>query len=199
MPVSEIRLLRIRIDTVLQPLCVALAVFSAASTVVIPRAAGAPVSAVTGSNSPGAARLHLVRIPGLGRIPRGGGRGGSGQSSQQRQYQKYLQRQQQAYIQQQQAEAAKLANAPPPEPTTGARGRQAQQQSLLKRFDANGDGKLSDAERRTAKTTLAKEKAAGGANPAGAAADPAANGENPGFGEPGPAAPPAKGKRRKAK
>ncbi len=171
--------------------CLALTTVAALSLVGLEATSAAPVAAVTASYSPGAARMHHVRIPGLGRIPRGGGRGGSGQSSQQRQYQKYLQRQQQAYIQQQQAEAAKLANAPPPEPTSGARGRQTQQQSLLKRFDANGDGKLNDAERRTAKTTLAKEKAAGGAIPAEAA--------KPDAGQAPPAAAPAGGKRRKAK
>ncbi len=152
--------------------CIALTTVAALSLVGLEAASAAPVTAHGATYSSGTARVHLVRlpgIPGVGRIPRGGGRGGSRMTDQQRQYQKYLQRQQQAYIQQQQAEAAKLANAPPPEPTTGARGRQAQQQSLLKRFDANGDGKLSDAERRVAKTTLAKEKADGGAIPAGAA------------------------------
>lgn len=124
-------------------------------------------AAVTTSRSNGAVQTHLVRSR---RIPRGG-RGRSGMSPQQKQYQKYLQRQQQAYIQQLQAEAAKAANAPPPQPSTGARGRQAQHNALLKRFDANGDGKLSEAERRVAKSTLAKERAAGAADPA---AQPAA-------------------------
>lgn len=186
---------------------IALAAVAAISTASLPEAwaarptEGAAVAGtIAGTAAPeaaGAERIQLVRLP---HIPRGGGRGGSGQSSQQRQYQKYLQRQQQAYIQQQQAEAAKAANAPPPEPTTGARGRQAHYQSLLKRFDANGDGKLSDAERRTAKSTLAKEKAAGEADPAGAPADPAtANGgvAAPAAGPQG--AIPAGAKRRRPK
>ena len=136
-----------------------------------------------------AARVELVR---LSHIPRRG-RGGSGMSPQQKQYQKYLQRQQQAYMQQLQAEAAKAANAPPPEPTTGARGRQAQHNALLKRFDANGDGKLSEAERRVAKATLAKERAAGVADSA-AQPDAAAGADAAGGAAP-PAAP--NGKKRK--